>query len=207
MTKVTQDNLDAWIQSGAAKQQGSRAAELKRAKTEAGERGKEPFDLDRLRAIYPGQPSDSRRSRDQLNAHYEYAYYVAFPAAMDLDEYAAMQLAEDAGDALRQATSPNERIDRARKLIHRARHASAKDGDIARAQARQDITEAIGQLESAKAVTALERPRSDAVAEGAAGLATTVDPAAAETSVVDTAERLLVEARLLLMQLGEVQPA
>jgi predicted RecB family endonuclease len=69
---------------------------LARAKKEAEERGKEPFDLDALDARYDtgsdlARPNASPEPREERRRTWEYKYYVQAREVMTIDEFVALQ--------------------------------------------------------------------------------------------------------------------
>lgn len=80
-----------------ARRRAERAERLARARRDAAERGKEPFDFDAFVAVYPGQPGDRGRDRAARAREWEERYYTTFTELMTMAEFAATQAALDAG--------------------------------------------------------------------------------------------------------------
>ena len=73
-------------------------AELAEARAEAGARGKEPFDLDRVLAMYtPRDVVHYPPSRESLQRSYERMYYLDQPDLMTLREFADSLARADMG--------------------------------------------------------------------------------------------------------------
>lgn len=86
---------NAWFRERHARRKAAEEEALRRAEAEAHARGKEPFDAERLRQLYhpwhsvpaPGDDPESRRLWEQ---EYRYKYYVDFPDAMTIEEFARL---------------------------------------------------------------------------------------------------------------------
>jgi len=80
-----------WLRERIEEQKAQRSAQLAEALIEAQKTGKEPFDFDRLEAMYEMMPyiSDSNWVPDaEYIAYCEYKYYVMHPEIMTLKEFA-----------------------------------------------------------------------------------------------------------------------
>ncbi len=88
---MTTEDLNARIKRECAEQAANDAAYLAEAKSRAIERGKEPFDLDRLDLFYSEHRSGhwgTPPTREERIERLEEAYYVSFPDIMTLEEFA-----------------------------------------------------------------------------------------------------------------------
>lgn len=147
MTDPKGDN--ALLAQMIARQQAEKSDKLAQAKREAAERGKQPFDLDKLEEIFDTRVQGGfQPPRDQRERDFEYRYYVFSPDTMSLAEFAARQAALDAGTVPRPPTDPAARAARANTLL--ARVPDDLDGltPVGIAQARRDLEEAVDHLEA-----------------------------------------------------------
>jgi hypothetical protein len=88
---VTEERRDDWelFERIKAETERETAAKLAAAKAEAAERGKEPFDVEKMLALY--EPYDQYRypaPLDELSRHHERSYYLTSRELMTIAEYA-----------------------------------------------------------------------------------------------------------------------
>ncbi len=131
-----------------ARSRASKVEELERAKRDAEERGKQTFDLTILEQHYDTSIDGWLPERADREADYEYRYYVTYPAAMSLAEYAVAQFANDAGGSPPERTDPAMLAARAETLLARTPASLENRLPLRIEQARLDIQEAIAHLES-----------------------------------------------------------
>ncbi|WP_086669223.1 hypothetical protein [Lentzea kentuckyensis] len=87
MTEERRDDRELFERIKAETEQAT-AAKLAAAKAEAAERGKEPFDINKMLALY--EPYDQYRypaPLDELSRYHERAYYLTSRELMTLAEY------------------------------------------------------------------------------------------------------------------------
>ncbi len=88
---MTAEDLNARIKRGAAEMKAKQIARFAEAKRKAIERGKEPFDLDRLDHFYSEHRTDhwgAPPTREERIERLERLYYEVFPEVMTLKEFA-----------------------------------------------------------------------------------------------------------------------
>lgn len=88
MTLTGKDALE-FYEKLKQKQEKEEAEELERARREAAERGKEPFDLDKLEQLCDTSSEGRVDAVERRHANFEYMYYVSKPEIMSLAELAA----------------------------------------------------------------------------------------------------------------------
>lgn len=152
MTERRNDN--AAFAELAARRRAERADKLARAKREAAERGKQPFDLDTLEQLYDTHsPGGFQQPRDERELDYEYRYYATYPETMNLAEYAAKQQAHDAGADPRPPSGAAELAARANTLLSRVPAELDALTRVGADQARPDLGEAVQHLEASLSLT------------------------------------------------------
>ncbi|HUH02888.1 MAG TPA: hypothetical protein VML75_12910 [Kofleriaceae bacterium] len=133
-----------------ARRHAEKADKLAQAKREAAERGKQPFDLDKLEKLYATSTDGGGylAPRAEREREFEYRYYVDYPQTMSIAEYAAKQSAIDAGADPRPPSDPAEVAARANTVLARVPASFANLTEAGAAQARRDLEEVIGHLEA-----------------------------------------------------------
>ena len=82
---------DAWAFAAelAARNKQESEERLARAKAEAAERGKEPFDLAKLETMADTSSEGRMDPEAERHARFEYMYYVDYPKIMTIEDFAA----------------------------------------------------------------------------------------------------------------------
>ncbi|NVB43135.1 hypothetical protein G6O69_38680 [Pseudenhygromyxa sp. WMMC2535] len=87
---------DEWLSAVLAAARSEEDQALERARAEALAKGKEPFDLDRLYALWPWCPdgrlsqAQRERQRPELARSWATDYYLRHPEVMTLEDFASL---------------------------------------------------------------------------------------------------------------------